>query len=198
METMTAFAAAAPFEVPAWLWLIGAAAALMVSSGLVGQLLTSAIVRLRETAAVRRDKYSRAVELLTARIEYPYRIRRRTSDDPAAIAALAADGHRLQEQLAATRAWITTESSVVGEVFAQSLAGLDEPFKLACRQAWASPPVTSAAGMNLNGFGMGNQQQLVDAVEHAAAYRFGIRRLLLAALLRRRLKNSGHLKHHSR
>lgn len=184
---------ALPRPVPTWLWIIGSAAALLISSGLAGQLLTSGIARLRETAAARREKYSAAVELLVARIEYPYRIRRRTDDEPETIAALAKQGHRLQERLAATRAWVTTENPVVGEVFAHAVVQLNGPFKQACKDAWESPPVTSAAGMNLNGFGIGDQQKTVDALEHAAAYRFGIRRLLPAASLRKRLLKAGRL-----
>lgn len=198
MGTMTTLGSALaatspPFQVPSWLWIIGSAATLLISSGLVGQLVTSAIARLRESAAVRREKYANAVALLTAWVEYPYRIRRRTNDDPDTIAALAERGHQLQEEIAATRAWIATESPVVGEVFTHHLAQLDEPFKQACRQAWESAPITAPAGMNLNGFGLDGQQSALDALECAAAYRFGTSRLLPASKLRKRLQKAGCL-----
>ena len=197
MVTMTSTtgvaATAAAAGVPTWLWVVGSAVALLISSGLAGQLLTAGVARLRETAAVRRDRYADAVELVVARIEYPYRIRRRIDDNPATLAALAERGHNLQERLARTQAWVATESPAVAEVFDACVQDIDVPFKAACRQAWEAAPISTAAQMNLNGFGLGNQQDLVDNLERATAYRFGARRLLPEKALRQRLRKVGCL-----
>ncbi|MFE5893227.1 hypothetical protein ACFQ6E_30390 [Streptomyces sp. NPDC056462] len=160
-----------------------------VVAGALGHILTG----LRDGATIRRDRYAAAVKLLVARIEYPYRIRRRTSDDPEVLNALATMGHDLQERLAEIRAWVFTESTVLSDVFDHCLTRLDAPFKQACTDAWKATPITTAAQMNLGGFSMGNQQHLVTTLERTLTYRFGHRRLIPAILLRRLFKKRGLL-----
>jgi len=99
----------------------------------------------RRGATTRRDRYAAAAKLLVARIEYPYRIRRRTSDAPEALNALAGAGHDLQERLAETRVWISTESTVLSDLFGHCLSRLDAPSEQACTDAWNVTPVTAAA-----------------------------------------------------
>ncbi|MET8378432.1 hypothetical protein [Streptomyces microflavus] len=159
--------------------------ALVLGSSVVAGALGHILTGLRAGATVRRDRYAAAVRVLVARIEYPYKIRRRTSDDPDVLSTLAITGHDLQENLAESRAWIATESTVLNEVFDKCLTNLDVAFKQACSDAWNAPPITAAAEMNLGGFGMGNQQHLVTTMERALAYRFGLRRLIPAFVLRR-------------
>jgi hypothetical protein len=168
-------------------WLIPTVVALLGSSVVAG-LIGTVLANLRATAAVRRDRYALAVRALIARVEYPYRIRRRTGDDPATLAALAERGNDLQERLAESRAWVAAENRVLAEVYNECLAAVDAPVKRACTAAWTAGPVTSAAGMNLVGFGPGDQQAIVSRLECAIAYRFGWRRLLPAAILRTRLR----------
>ena len=158
-------------------------------AGIIAHILTG----LRASAAARRDRYAGAVRVPVARIEYPYRIRRRTDDDPATLATLAATGHDLQERLAEVRAWIAAESRPISEVFDACLTELDQPFKQACQQPWSSPPVTGPGQMNLNGFGLGNRQALISRMEQAIGYRFGPRRLMPAPLVRWRLTRLGAL-----
>jgi len=86
------------------LWLAVAVAAL--GSSVVAGLITNVMGNLRASAATRRDGYVNAVRVLIARAEYPYRVRRRVSDDPDVLAALASRGHDLQEQVAACRTWV--------------------------------------------------------------------------------------------
>lgn len=166
---------------------------LVLGSSVVAAALGHVLTGLRTGATIRRDRYAAAVKLLVARIEYPYRIRRRTSDEPEVLTTLTAAGHDLQESLAETRAWIATESTVLSEVFDNCLTQLDAAFKQACADAWNAAPVTTAAGMNLGGFGMGNQQHVATAMERALAYRFGLRRLIPSWLLRRLVKRRGLL-----
>ncbi|MET9792089.1 MULTISPECIES: hypothetical protein [Streptomyces] len=160
-----------------------------VVAGVLGHILTG----LRAGAAIRRDRYADAVKLLVARIEYPYRIRRRTSDEPDVLSVLANTGHDLQERLAEIQAWISTESTVLSEVFADCLASLDGPFKQACQDAWNAAPITAATQMNLSGFGMGSQQDIITKMEGTLTYRFGYRRLMPAFMLRRLFTKRGLL-----
>ncbi|WP_052425058.1 hypothetical protein [Streptomyces fulvoviolaceus] len=166
---------------------------LVLSSSVVAGALGHILTGLRAGATTRRDCYADAVKLLVARIEYPYRIRRRTSDDPDVLSALATAGHDLQERLVEAQAWITTESTVLSEVFSQCLISLDGPFKQACNDAWNAAPITAAAQMNLGSFGMGNRQHVVTTMERTLTYRFGSRRLIPAFLLRHLLKRRGLL-----
>ncbi|MGW6261527.1 hypothetical protein [Streptomyces sp. NPDC055085] len=166
---------------------------LALGSSVIAGALAHILTGLRSGATIRRDRYAAAVKLLVARIEYPYRIRRRISDNPDVLNALAATGHDLQERLAEIRAWISTESSVLSDVFDDCITRLDAPFKQACTDAWNAAPITAAAQMNLGGFGMGNQQHIVTTMERTLTYRFGHRRLIPAPLLRRHFKRRGLL-----
>lgn len=159
----------------------------VLGSSVVAGLLTSVLGSLRATASARREGYANAVRALIARAEYPYRVRRRVSDDPDVLAALVARGHDLQEQLAACRTWVSSEHRVVGAMFEKALADIDAAVNPATTDAWTQPSITTAADMNLAGWGPGSQWTHLESLEHAIAYRFGWRRLIPASLWRRLL-----------
>jgi|GEM_PF-1746109 len=165
----------------------------LLGSGAVAAVLTAIATSLRATAGARRERYAAATGLLVARIEYPYRIRRRTSDDAETLTQLAERGHDLQERLAEARAWVTAESPIMGEVYDACVEALDQPFKAAARQAWNEGPVKLPQDMNLNGFGPGDLQDVVTTMECALGYRFGVRRLLPQWAMRRLLQRCGCL-----
>ncbi|WP_157536687.1 hypothetical protein [Kitasatospora mediocidica] len=185
---MTVYLAAGPAQQSTLTTVVLALLGSTVVAGVIAHILTG----LRAGAAARRDRYAAAVRVLVARIEYPYRIRRRTDNEPATLAALASTGHDLQERLAEARAWIAAESRAIGEVLDTCLTELDQPFKQACQDAWSSPAVNGPEQMNLNGFGLGNQQALISRMEFAIGYRFGLGRLMPGWLVLRRLKRHGH------
>jgi hypothetical protein len=87
-------------------------------------------------------------------------------------------GHDLQEQLAACRTWVTSEHRVLGELFDKALADIDARVKQATADAWDQEPIRIAGGMNLNGWGPGDQWPQLASLQRAIAYRFGWRRLL--------------------
>lgn len=175
----TTSAAATPTWVNVALALAGSAVAANVAGGV--------IARLRATADARRERYAAATRLLVARIEYPYRVRRRTSNDSTLIAVLADRGHDLQEQLADAKAWVTAESPAMGDLYGRSLIAIDQKAASACREAWDSDPVDTASGMNVGDFGPRDVQRCVDKFTCAVHYRFGWRRILPNRLLRRLL-----------
>ncbi|HEY6935142.1 MAG TPA: hypothetical protein VI452_17205, partial [Marmoricola sp.] len=86
----------------------------LLGSSVVAGLITSVLGNVRTAATARREGYAKAVRTLIARGEYPYRVRRRVSDDPEVLAALVERGHDLQEQLAACRTWVASEHRVIG------------------------------------------------------------------------------------
>lgn len=149
--------------------------------GLFGTLavaaLTAAVAKLGESTERRREGYAQAVRNLVRWIEYPYRIRRRTSDAPETLAALAAEGHSIQEDLRCSETWVTADKAWAGALFRQVRKNLGASVGQACTEAWESPPVTSAADMNLNGFGPAGAADELLRFEQAVRFRFGLRRL---------------------
>ncbi|WP_211220957.1 hypothetical protein [Nocardioides insulae] len=161
-------------------WLL-LAIALLGSSVLAG-VITSVLGNLRAAATARREGYANAVRSLISRGEYPYRVRRRVSDDPEVLSALVERGHDLQEQLAACRTWVASEHQVLGTLFEAALAAIDGTVGPAIKDAWNQPPITVAAGMNLDGWGPGDPWPHVAKLERAIAFRFGPRRLVPSSL----------------
>jgi hypothetical protein len=132
-----------------------------------------------------------AVQTLVSWCEYPYRIRRRTSDDPDTLTKLADLGHDLQEHLARQRAWIAADSRFLSEAYDAAIARVAQQVRAACQDAWTQPPIEQPAQMNLGSFGPGDVGPVISALECAVSYRFGLRRLLPSRLLRKRLKARG-------
>lgn len=120
---------------------------------LLTALATTAVARSNAAADRRRVRYAEAVATLVAWIELPYRVRRRTSDDPTTLTALADRGHELQERMAFDQAWINTQSVDVGEAYKEARVSIGPLVGGAVRSAWDSPPVTSPSEMNLDDWG---------------------------------------------
>jgi hypothetical protein len=149
--------------------------AVLVFAG--GGLVTAVFTRRADAVSKRRDAYAGATEALVRWIEYPYRVRRRTSDDVETLDRLASLGHDLQEQLACHQTWVTTECAWVGDIYKQVLDGIRTPCKAALKEAWDAEPVTAGGGMNLNGFGPGDLDAWVQVMNTAVGYRFGLGRI---------------------
>jgi hypothetical protein len=167
-----------------WPQLIG----VLLGSGVVSALVSSWSTSLRSSAEHRRDGYAAAVEAVVAWSEYPYRIRRRTSDDPAALDKLAALGHDLQERRARTLAWVAGENRAVYAMFLANVRCLDQVVGPLAAEAWAAAPVIQPNSMVLNGWGPGPvAQDTVRRLNCLITYRFGWRRFIGVApwLLRR-------------
>ncbi len=160
---------------------------LVLGSTVLGALLTSLSKNLRDAAVVRRDKYATAVGHLAAWTEYPYRIRRRTSDSAETLSRLADLGHQLQIDSACHRGWIAGESPAVGDLYDAWLEHVQAAVTGPASQAWQGGPVTHAAGMVLDGFGPPSAAPGVAAVEAALGYRFGLRRFMWSSWVARRL-----------
>jgi hypothetical protein len=166
---------------------------LLLGSTLLAGLFTTALGNARTVAAARRDRYAQVVRVLVAWAEYPYRIRRRTNDEPQTLAALAERGHTLQEQMAESRAWVAGESSALSKVLDGCLADVTQLVGPACSDAWRQPPINTPADMVLGSFGPRGLPEIISRMERAVAYRFGIRRLMWHGWAVRRLRTSGCL-----
>src|SRR5215217_1654019 len=161
----------APTQVnPTNVWLV--VAVTLLGSSVVAGLLTSVLGNLRAAAAVRREGYANAVQALIARAEYPYRVRRRVSDAPDVMAGLVSRGNDLQEQLAACRTWVRSEHRAVGAMFEKALADIDATVNPATADAWTQAPITTAAEMNLAGWGPADPWPHLEGLERAIGHRF--------------------------
>lgn len=157
----------------------------LLGSSVLAGLITSVLGNLRAAATARREGYANAVRSLISRGEYPYRVRRRVSDDADVLSELVERGHDLQEQLAACRTWVASENRVLGTLFEAALAAIDGTVGPAINDAWNQSPITVAAEMNLNGWGPGDPWPHVAKLERAIAFRFGPRRLIPSGLWKR-------------
>ena len=153
---------------------------LIAAIGALGAVSAAAVsvilAKLGDAAARRRAGYAEAIAALVAWSEYPYRIRRRTSDDPEVLADLAALGCDLQERLVHAETWVTCEHPATAEVWRQVRGAIGAEVGPACQQAWEEPPVASASGMNLGSWGPTGVAMQIARMEFAARSRFGWRR----------------------
>ena len=140
---------------------------------ILGAALAAAFGRWAQATDRRRDNYAAAVTTLFAWGEYPYRLRRRTSDDPAELAKLAACGHELQEGLRRYQTWMMTESPRIAKVYNEIVSTISARTGPAAKDAWNSPPVASASQMNLNGWGPDDSTADIERLQAAIATRFG-------------------------
>ena len=144
-----------------------------------GAAATSFLGRWAEATNRRRDAYAGAIQALVAWVEYPYRIRRRTADDPGELARLANAGHDLQERLRCHQMWVTAESAYAGRGYRATLKRISSLVGPCCNEAWNTSPIVVAADMSLGQWGPGREAEpLLDALQVAITWRFGWRRLV--------------------
>ncbi|MHB8719724.1 MAG: hypothetical protein ACYDAC_12675 [Candidatus Dormibacteria bacterium] len=151
--------------------------AIPILVAVVGIVATALAGRWSEAVSHRRDGYAAAVATLVAWIEFPYRIRRRTSDSPEELARLAGLGHDLQERLSCHATWIAAESRWLGIRYAKTLAAISGLTSDANNEAWRHAPATTGADMILGDWGPGAPgRALVHEFQGAVGWRFGVRR----------------------
>ncbi len=186
-QTLHAVQAAATGPSPLWWTVLGS----ILGSGVISAVITSIVTGRRSLGEARRKGCAEAIEALVAWGEYPYRIRRRASDDTETMAALAVIGHEIQERKARTLAWVAGENTQLYEVFLANSEYLDRKVGPTIAAAWQEPPITTAAGMVLSGWGPGRcaaetAKRLNCAVSYHCGRRWrGLR--WISPLYRRRL-----------
>ena len=90
---------------------------------------------------------------VVAWIEFPYRVRRRTSDDSETLTRLADRAHDLQERMAFDQAWIHTDSARLGQAYSTARNTISQHVAQAICDGWSSGPVTSPEEMVLGDWG---------------------------------------------
>jgi hypothetical protein len=178
---VVAAASAAPAS-PVWLVLGG----LVLSSSLVVAVVGHIVASLRASAETRRAGYAEMSRVLISRVEFPYRIRRRTSDTPETLAELSRIGSDIQERLAAQRTWVAGESRAAAKVLDHVCGLLDADLRQAATDAWSHPPIAEPSEMVLGGWGPGAAARApLELFRQATGFRFGVRRLVPGFVWRR-------------
>jgi hypothetical protein len=162
----------------------------LLGSSVVSAWVTHNLSRHSEEVRARRDGYGNASRVLIRRAEYPYRVRRRVSNDPDVVSALVELGHSLQEDLAGCRVWVKSESGWVGAQFEAAMAAIDACVGAKTSEAWEAEPITDPAGMRLGGWGPADCASAIMEFETAVTWRFGWRRLVPTRIARRRIRRS--------
>lgn len=150
----------------------------VASLPVAGAIVVAVVPRWAEAQERRRTRYAEAVRALVAWAEFPYRVARRVSDDPDVLAALAAEGHALQEDLAFFEAWVSAESKAMGRLYREASDAVRAAAGPAMQAAWREPPVGKAADMNLGSLGVDRDalRGLLARLAVASQTRFGVRR----------------------
>lgn len=151
---------------PVLVAVVGATATLLVAIG-------GAVARERRR---RREMYAGAVRVLIGWIEYPYQVRRRTSDDAEELGRLRDIGHELQQDLAYQQALLTGDSKNLGDLYGAVVARVKAQTAPWLAEAWRSAPVSEPAGMILGDWGAGVFHGELATLRTAIGARFGWRR----------------------
>ena len=125
-----------------------------VLAGLLGGGLVMFLVQRRDrNRRLRRDGYAEAVAALHAWYEYPFQIRRRTSDKPGTLGRLVGLGHEIQQRLARALAWVAVDDQDAYRHYVAASDAVKARVGDWAKKAWVAPPIDGAAQMNLNGWG---------------------------------------------
>jgi hypothetical protein len=127
-----------------------------------------AISRFSERRDRRRTLYSEAYRAALAWVEMLYRVRRRDPEQPY---ALAAQFHRLQEDIDFYQGWIESESLTFGRAYRRLVLEVKALTLPDIQAAWATGPVDPQQGFSLQGethppVEPAKQQFLRDLREH--------------------------------
>lgn len=154
-------------------------AALVLGSSFLATIAGGVVGSVRSSAETRRKGYADMSGVLISRVEFPYRVRRRTSDSVETLAALSQVGSDIQERLAAQRAWVAGESKAMARVLDDVCGSIDPHIRTAAADAWCRPAITRPEDMVLGEWGPGASARIsLDLFRRALAFRFGWRRLV--------------------
>lgn len=147
--------------------IISASVALLV---FVLNLRLGSLERRRRSCA---DALSDALQWL----ELPYRIRRRTDDNPETVRGLVGRIHHLQERLVFHESWLQVEVPGAYPAYIALVRGIKEGSSDTLKQSWAEPPKTKAIDMNLGDVPAPDVRELREAFCKAARRELAVWRI---------------------
>ncbi|GAB3942753.1 hypothetical protein GCM10029976_064300 [Kribbella albertanoniae] len=170
-------------------------------SSVLGTLAGKMLDRTGARAELIRDGYADALKALNAWGQYPERIYRRIDDSPETLQRLEAMGAELKAALAYSTGWVSGESAELGRIYNAMVELLRAEVTIHARLAWARPPASKAASMNIGELPTANavpdqadgttpaEWLIVQLFSTLIQYRVGWRRVVWTRpLLRRRLE----------
>jgi hypothetical protein len=166
-----------------WLETMGTTGIVAAVAAILVVVLTAYFTASAARRKTRAERYAAMVVNLTSWTEYPYRVRRRPSDDPTITCALVERMHALQEHVVLDSAELAAECSWLAKRYDRALADIKAATLPFITEAWASPGVGTAGGMNLNGWGPVGTNAIVLLWRSEIRWRFGWRRLVNPARL---------------
>ena len=115
----------------------------------VAALLGHGLVRLKEARDRRRDEYSRAFAAAMRWTEFPYRIARRLSNEPAEVAPIVEAMHAVQEEIQFHLNWLRSVSDDMAEAYSQLVRSVKAESRPHIEASWRREPAIVPDGMIL-------------------------------------------------
>ncbi|MDV6296945.1 hypothetical protein [Rhodococcus aetherivorans] len=136
----------------------GSAADVFVSgaviAAVVGAVINVALAQYKDRAEERarlRATFAEAFEVAMQYKEFPYAIRRRRADEPAAERVrLSEEMRAVQAKLSYYEVWTEGESEKVGAAYKTLVTNLRRVAGKACNEAWKAVPIQDDASMNIS------------------------------------------------
>lgn len=125
-----------------------------VIAAVLGAVINVVLARYKDRAEDRarlRTTFAEAFEVAMQYKEFPYAIRRRRADEPAAERVrLSEEMRAVQAKLSYFEVWTEGESDAVGAAYKDLVTNLRRIAGTACNEAWNAAPIQDDSGMNLS------------------------------------------------
>lgn len=140
--------------------------ALAIAIGSVIGALTSGLVTYlfqhrHKSRKLRREGYGEAIAALYAWYEYPFQIRRRTSNSPETLDRLVQLGNENQQRIARSLAWIALDNDTSYLQYQKLVEQVKNIVAKYIKGAWKLPPILNSVDINLGSWGPESIDDLV-------------------------------------
>lgn len=160
-----------------WDWLRNASV-VGAALGLVGVIVTMWVNSLIARRRQRRERYAAMAATLAAWIELPFMIRRRTSNDKAAIDHIVTHIQGLQHQLTVDHAELRSDCRWLAKCRDEAQHAVQAAAKPYIDEAWNLPPISSTSELVIGEWGPTDARCSVEAFVDHLRWRFGWRWVL--------------------
>ena len=164
--------------------------AIAVAAGALSGAVASVVTLVYNSAQERKDRhrehFSRALESVSSYEEFPYVVRRRKASEPEAERIrISTELRTVQAELSYHCAWLSTESTGVGEAYSSLVAELRRIVGGLIHDAWETAPIQDDGGMNISDIGPEvaklqplKKRYLLEVADHLSIWPRPLRRAL--------------------
>lgn len=124
-----------------------------VIGALTSGLVTYLFQHRHESRKLRREGYGEAIAALYAWHEYPFQIRRRTSNSPETLDRLVQLGNENQQRIARSLAWIALDNDISYHQYQKLVEQVKNIVAKYIKEAWRLPPILDSVDINLGSWG---------------------------------------------